>query len=456
MLAGPVDVAHAAHPLMIPVARRRSRHYRVRSRFPRSSGAHAGGDPPRLSPSSCRSTRSAPISSSPSRATPRHRQATALASPPTGSSCAVREHRPPPRRAEPKAVGPILFVGTIEPRKNLDVLFRAYARVLSKRPDAPPLLLAGRTVEQSASDSRTTIDRRLSPDMHDTSDTWMLVSTVALRRSVDAGHAVARRGFRHSGAGSDGRGRTGVASRRGALPEVVGDAGLLVDATDDVAFAAAIDALLPNRSGEWHRLKRAWRARASSPGRTARRSSWPHIAQPRASARRQGSLDGRDIAHPNPATADRRGRPRAAWVGDGRRSLSRRASAAMDGAKRPRSPAVRALLPRTAAAPSALRDGGPPGRDCRRQVTAWDVVGTDTSSPRGRQRSSRCLLRPGIYRAARIRHSPRVDDSRHRVRGPSGVVSSARAPAPALADATLLRSGLASSSRTRSFRDRRS
>ena len=35
-----------------------------------------------------------------------------------------------------------------------------------------------------------------------------------------------------------------VASRRGALPEVVGDAGLLVDATDDVAFAAAIEALL--------------------------------------------------------------------------------------------------------------------------------------------------------------------------------------------------------------------
>jgi glycosyltransferase involved in cell wall biosynthesis len=35
-----------------------------------------------------------------------------------------------------------------------------------------------------------------------------------------------------------------IASRRGALPEVVGDAGTLVDATDDVAFAAAMDALL--------------------------------------------------------------------------------------------------------------------------------------------------------------------------------------------------------------------
>ena len=35
-----------------------------------------------------------------------------------------------------------------------------------------------------------------------------------------------------------------IASRRGALPEVVGDAGILVDPFDDVAFAAAIDALL--------------------------------------------------------------------------------------------------------------------------------------------------------------------------------------------------------------------
>ena len=57
------------------------------------------------------------------------------------------------------------------------------------------------------------------------------------------------------------------------------------------------------------------------------------------------------------------------------------------------------------------------------------------------QRSSRCLLRPGIYRAARIRHSPRGDDPRHLVRGPSGVVPSARGHAPALADAPLCAAG---------------
>ena len=37
-----------------------------------------------------------------------------------------------------------LFVGTLEPRKNLGVLLDAYARLVTDRPDAPALLLAGR------------------------------------------------------------------------------------------------------------------------------------------------------------------------------------------------------------------------------------------------------------------------------------------------------------------------
>jgi glycosyltransferase involved in cell wall biosynthesis len=40
--------------------------------------------------------------------------------------------------------GYILFVGTIEPRKNLDGLMRAYAALTAELPDAPPLVIAGR------------------------------------------------------------------------------------------------------------------------------------------------------------------------------------------------------------------------------------------------------------------------------------------------------------------------
>jgi len=40
--------------------------------------------------------------------------------------------------------GYVLFVGTWEPRKNIPMLLRAYARLRERRPDAPPLVLAGR------------------------------------------------------------------------------------------------------------------------------------------------------------------------------------------------------------------------------------------------------------------------------------------------------------------------
>ena len=39
--------------------------------------------------------------------------------------------------------GHVLFMGTIEPRKNVGALLRAYAELRARRPDAPGLVLAG-------------------------------------------------------------------------------------------------------------------------------------------------------------------------------------------------------------------------------------------------------------------------------------------------------------------------
>jgi glycosyltransferase involved in cell wall biosynthesis len=49
---------------------------------------------------------------------------------------------PPPRPDPPAAERHLLYVGDAEPRKNLDVLLAAHAR-LRERGDAPPLVLAG-------------------------------------------------------------------------------------------------------------------------------------------------------------------------------------------------------------------------------------------------------------------------------------------------------------------------
>lgn len=54
-----------------------------------------------------------------------------------------------PRDREP-AAGCILFLGTLEARKNLGVLVDAYERLLSIHPDAPPLVLAGKHTESAA------------------------------------------------------------------------------------------------------------------------------------------------------------------------------------------------------------------------------------------------------------------------------------------------------------------
>src|SRR5262249_14310356 len=47
------------------------------------------------------------------------------------------------RRAEPATTGPILFVGTTEPRKNLARLIEAYSALLQRRADLLPLVIAG-------------------------------------------------------------------------------------------------------------------------------------------------------------------------------------------------------------------------------------------------------------------------------------------------------------------------
>jgi glycosyltransferase involved in cell wall biosynthesis len=47
-----------------------------------------------------------------------------------------------PRRDQPVR-GPILFMGTLEPRKNVGTLLDAYRLLLDRVPDAPPLWLAG-------------------------------------------------------------------------------------------------------------------------------------------------------------------------------------------------------------------------------------------------------------------------------------------------------------------------
>ena len=148
------------------------------------------------------------------------------------------------RRAEPAATGPILFIGTIEPRKNVAVLLSAYARVVEGRPQVPPLVLAGR----AGHGSQDVLRRLREPPLAGRVQHLGYVDDATRRSLFDQASMVIvpslEEGFGLPALEAMAAGVPVVASRRGALPEVIGDAGILVDAEDDVAFAAAIDALL--------------------------------------------------------------------------------------------------------------------------------------------------------------------------------------------------------------------
>jgi len=148
-----------------------------------------------------------------------------------------------PRRDEPPEAGPILFIGTLEPRKNVPGLLRAYAELAARRPDAPELVLAGRLPPEGIDGlirQEPSIARRVRATGY--------VSDAERQRLYREASMVVVPSF------DEGFGITAleamtigvpvVASRRGALPEVVGDAGVLVDIDEPGALSAAMQRVL--------------------------------------------------------------------------------------------------------------------------------------------------------------------------------------------------------------------
>jgi glycosyltransferase involved in cell wall biosynthesis len=147
------------------------------------------------------------------------------------------------RRAEPSAAGPILFVGTIEPRKNVPGLLRAYAELLTRLPGAPDLVLAG-LIPPGASLERElaghSLAGRIRMKGYVTDETRRQLyreASMLVLPSFDEGFGI-------TAVEAMTLGVPVVAARRGALPEVVGDAGLLVDPEDHRALADAMAQVL--------------------------------------------------------------------------------------------------------------------------------------------------------------------------------------------------------------------
>jgi len=188
-------------------------------------------------------------------------------------------HRP---RSSP---GHLLFLGTLEPRKNIAGLIAAYRLLVERRPSAPPLVLAGQATPAA--------------------DAWVAATQAPPlkgRVTIEGYVSNERRAELYAGAGllvlpslDEGFGLPAleamalgvpvVASSLGALPEVVGDCGILVDPASARDLADALEAVTTD-SALAARLRDAGITRASQ-------FNWPASARALvgayAHALRQGS-----------------------------------------------------------------------------------------------------------------------------------------------------------------------
>lgn len=142
------------------------------------------------------------------------------------------------------APGYVLFVGTFEPRKNVPGLLRAYASLRSRLPDAPPLVLAGR--RGWLFDQALGLMRELHLEPHvrlleEVSDPQLRALYHGAGVFVLPSHY---EGFGFTVLEAMASGTPAVVANRASLPEIAGEAALLVNPDQPEEMASAIERVL--------------------------------------------------------------------------------------------------------------------------------------------------------------------------------------------------------------------
>ncbi|HET9730465.1 MAG TPA: glycosyltransferase family 1 protein [Acidimicrobiia bacterium] len=163
----------------------------------------------------------------------------------------------------------VLAIGTLEPRKNLAQLVSAFGEIAADLPDLL-LVLAGRD-----GPARPAVDAAIARLPQTVQQRVILaggVSDPARRALLERATAVAYpsiyEGFGFPTLEAMSVGVPVVAARAGAVPEVTGDAAVLVDATDEQALGDAIARLVTDEPGRAALIARGWRQAARYSWRT--------------------------------------------------------------------------------------------------------------------------------------------------------------------------------------------
>lgn len=238
-LAGAVDVAHSAHPLLMPSRGGRQVVTIYDLDFldhPERTRAEIRRDYARLAPLHARRAAAVVTISEFTAGEIARRLGVAreriVICPPGAPRWAPRT-QPVPR-------GPILFVGTLEPRKNVGSLLKAYAMLLERDPSIPPLWIAGGRTEASGPWLRAMAEPPLAGRVRylgyiQSADRYALYiqsSMLILPSHLE--------GFGMTAVEAMAAGVPTILSRRGALPEVGGDAATFVEPDDIPGLAAAM------------------------------------------------------------------------------------------------------------------------------------------------------------------------------------------------------------------------
>ena len=194
------------------------------------------------------------------------------------------------------ADGYILFMGTLDARKNIGGLLNAYGQLLSRMPSAPRLVIAGGA---SAGAARW-LDEIARPPLAGHVEYLGYIPSDR-RESVFRGARLFvlpsfEEGFGLPALEAMAAGIPVVASNRGALPEVVGDAGLLIDPGATGAFTEAIERIITDAT-----LRQTLSHRGVE---RAAQFSWKRTASQIRQAYEDAILARRERA-PNPAHAHR-------------------------------------------------------------------------------------------------------------------------------------------------------
>jgi glycosyltransferase involved in cell wall biosynthesis len=242
---GLFDVAFSPHPLLLP-ARAAAQIVTVHDldfmRHPERSEREIARDYPRLAPGHARRARRVVV---PSRYTAR--AVIERFDVPEGRVAVCPPGVPEWRESAERpfaADGYILFVGTLEPRKNVGGLLDAYGRLLARRPNAPKLLIAGK----AGPDADRWLQAIAQPPLAGRVEALGYVSD-ADRQQVYSGARMLvlpsfEEGFGMPALEAMSLGVPVIAARRGNLPDLVGGAGALVDPEDVESIVAAFEALL--------------------------------------------------------------------------------------------------------------------------------------------------------------------------------------------------------------------